>query len=77
MGAAFSAIAGKRWKSYSIYKVNGHVKLVWRQTAQIGNAEKTDENGPGKGAEVARSASPLAIRRSARRCVSPLGIFLR
>ena len=32
MGAAFSVIAGKRWKSYSVYKVNGQAKLVWRQT---------------------------------------------
>ena len=28
MGAAFSVIAGKRWKSYLVYKVNGHAKLV-------------------------------------------------
>ena len=77
MGAAFSAIAGKRWKSYFVYKVNGHAKLVWQQTWQIGNAKGIDENGPGKGAEVAGSASPSAIRRSARRCGSPLGILLR
>ena len=31
VGAVFSAIAGKRWKSYSVYEVNGHAKLVWRQ----------------------------------------------
>ena len=31
VGAAFSVIAGiagKRWKSYFVYKVNGHAKLV-------------------------------------------------
>ena len=38
MGAEFSVIAGKRWKSYLVYKVNGHAKLVWRQIQQIGVA---------------------------------------
>ena len=77
MGASSSAIAGKRWKSYFVYKVNVHAKLVWQQTKRNGNAEKIDENGPGKGAEVARSASLLPIRRSARCSVSPLEVLLR
>ena len=74
MGAAFSVIAGKRWKSYLVYEVNSHAKLVWRHTYHIGDAKKIDESGPGNGAEVARIASPSAIRRSARRCCSLLSI---
>ena len=58
MGAVFSVIAGKMRKSHFVHKVNGHAKLVWRQTYQNGNAEKIDESGPGKGVEVARSALP-------------------
>ena len=58
MGTSFSIIAGKRWTGYFVYKLNGHAKLVWRQTWQNGNDEKIDESGPGKGSEVARSASP-------------------
>ena len=77
MGAVFSVIAGKMRKSHFVYKVNGHAKLAWRQTQQNGNAEKINESEPGKGAEVTRSASPSAIRRSIRCCVSPLGVLLR
>ena len=37
MGAVFSVIASKVRKSHFAYKVNGHAKLVWRQTKKIGN----------------------------------------
>ena len=77
MGAVFSAFAGKMKKSHFVYKGNGHPKIVWRQTLQIGNAKKIDDSGPGRGAEVARSASPSVIRRSARCCISPLQVLLR
>ena len=39
------------------------------------NAKKIDENGPGKGVEVARRASASAIR-GARCCGSPFRVLL-
>ena len=48
MGTSVSVIAGKSSKKHLVYKVNGHARLVWRQSYQNGNAEKIDENGPGK-----------------------------
>ena len=55
MGTSFSVIVGKSSKKHLVYKVNAQARLVWRQSQQNGNAKKIDENGPGKGAEVARS----------------------
>ena len=72
-GTSFSVIAGKSQKKHLVYKVNARARLVWWQSQQNGNAKKIDEHGPGKGVEVARSASSLVIRRSARRVVSPSG----
>ena len=72
MGTSFSVIAGNsQEKHLVVYKVNAHARLVWRQSQQNGNAKKIDENVPGRGSDVARSTSLLAIRRSARRVVSP------
>ena len=73
VGTSFSVITGNSQKKHLVYKVNAQARLVWRQSQQNGNAKKIDENGPGRGAEVARSASSLAIRRSTRRVVSPSG----
>ena len=56
-------------------KVNDDAELVWRQRYESCDEKKTDESGPGNGTEVARNASPMTIRRSARRCGSQLGVF--
>ena len=54
----YNIIAGKRCRSYLVYKVNVHAKLVWRYTQKIVNAERITEMGPGKGAEARPSIAP-------------------
>ena len=67
MGTSFSVVAGKSQKENLVYKINAQGRLIWQQSQQNGNAKKIDDNGPGKGVEVARSASSSATRRSARK----------
>ena len=74
MGTSFSVIAGKSQKEHLVYKVNAQARLICLQSQQNGNAKKIDENGPGKGVEVVRSASSLATRRRANRVISPLDL---
>ena len=62
---AYHVIAGRMRKSYLHYKVNLHVRPSSCKILINDDDEKTDA----KGTEVMRSASPSAIRRSARCCI--------
>ena len=57
-------------KSHLLYKVNLHVRPFPCEILINDDDENIDASGPGKGTEVSRSASGMAIRRIARRVAS-------
>ena len=65
-GDTYHVIAGRKRKSYLVYKVNLPLRPCSCKKWINDHDEKTDARGPGKGTKVLKSASSSAIRRSAR-----------